>query len=130
MEEVVGAAVELGHGDDVVTAARDVHDGVGDGRLTRRMGEGGGAAFEGGDALLEHVSGRVHDPGVEVAQFFQGKQIGGVFGAVEHVAGGLVVGDRASVRGRIGRLPGVNGFGAETLRSRHRERGLRKKGEG
>ena len=34
------------------------------------------AALEIGDALLEHVGGGVHDPGVDVAEFLQGKQVG------------------------------------------------------
>ena len=60
------------------------------------------AALERGDALLEHVRGRVHDAGVDVAELLEREQIGGVLGALELIGGGLVDRHRDSARRRIG----------------------------
>ena len=54
-------------------------------------------ALKGGDALLDDVGRRVHQPGVDVARLSQTEQRGGVVGAVEGVGGGLV--DRRCARG-------------------------------
>ena len=59
-------------------------------RLARRQRQRRHAAFHRRDALLQHVVGRVHDAGVDVAQFLQAEQVGGVLGAVELVRRGLV----------------------------------------
>jgi len=56
------------------------------------------AALEGGDPLLEDVGCRVHDPGVDVAEFLQPEEPGGVVGVVEDVAGGGVDRDGARLR--------------------------------
>ena len=40
--------------------------------------EPGGAAFERGDALLQHRVGRIADAGVDVAEGLQAEQRGGV----------------------------------------------------
>jgi len=112
VEEVVGAAVELGDRDDVVAGAGDVEDGRRDRRLTRRMGEGARAAFERREALLEDVRRRVHDAGVDVAEFLQAEEIGRVFRIPELVAGGLVDRDGARTGGRVRLLAGMEGFGA------------------
>ena len=114
VEEVVGAAVELGDGDDVVTGAGEIEDGVGDGGLAGGVGERGGAAFQGGDALLKHIRRGIHDTGVDVAQFLERKKIGGVVGVAENVAGRLVERHGAGAGGGIGDLAGVEGLGAET----------------
>ncbi len=42
-------------------------------------------AFQVGDALFEHIAGRVHDAGIDIAEFLQGKQPGGMFGVFEDV---------------------------------------------
>ncbi len=69
------------------------------------------AALERGDALLEHVRGRVHDPGVDVAELLQPEQARGVLGVVEHVGRGGVDRDGAGVGRRVGDLAGVEGLG-------------------
>ena len=125
VEEIVGSSVELGDGDDVIPAAGDIEDGVGDGGLARGVGEGARATFEGGHTLLEHIGGRIHDPGVDVTELFEAKEIGGVFGIPEHITGGLIKGDRAGAGGGIWSLPCVEGFGAEALRSGHRRGSFR-----
>jgi len=37
--------------------------------LTRGMSEGPGTTFQGRQTLFEHVCGRIHDAGVNIAQF-------------------------------------------------------------
>ena len=71
-------------------ACGEVDDRVEDRRGAGGDGEPGGAAFERGDALFEHVVGGVHQAGVDVAEFLEGEEIGGVLGAVEDVGGGAV----------------------------------------
>ena len=113
VKQVVGAAVELGDGDDVVAGTGEVEDGVGDGGLAGGVGEGGGAALKRGDAALKHIRSGVHDTGVDVAQLFQGEEIRGVFGIAEDVTGRLVKGDGAGAGGGVGGLAGVEGLGAQ-----------------
>ena len=109
----VGAAVEVAGGDDVVAGLGEVDDGVEDGGGAGGDGEAGGAAFERGDALFEHVVGGVHQAGVDVAEFAQGEQVGGVLGAVEHVGGGAVDRHRAGVGGGVRGVAGVEAEGFE-----------------
>ena len=108
-EQVVGAAIELGHRDDVVPCAGDVEHRVGDGGLAGGGHDRADAALELGEALLEHVPGRVHDPRVDVPGNLQREQIGGVLGVVEDVGARLVDRDRAGFRGGVGGLAPVQG---------------------
>ena len=73
--------------------------------------QGGDAAFEGRDALLEHAGGRVHDPGVDVAELLEPEQAGRVRGVVEDVAGRRVDRHGAGVGRRVRLLAGVEGEG-------------------
>lgn len=57
LELVVGAAVEVGGGDDVVAGVGEGRDGDELGALAGGGGEGADAAFEGCHALLEDVDG-------------------------------------------------------------------------
>ncbi len=115
MEEVVGAAVERGGGDDLVSGAGQGEDGQGFGGLAGGGGQRRRASFEGGDPLLEDVGGRVHDAGVDVAEFLQAEEAGGVVGVLEDVRGGLVDGDGAGSGGGVRFLTGVHGKGCEML---------------
>jgi RNA-splicing ligase RtcB len=108
VEEVVGAAVERGGGDDLVAGAGQGEDGERLGGLAGGRGERGRAAFERGDALLEDVGGGVHDAGVDVAELLEAEEAAGVVGIVEDVGGGLVDGHGARVGGGVGDLAGVN----------------------
>jgi hypothetical protein len=112
-EQVVGAAVERAGRDDVVAGLGDGLDGVGDGRLARGQRQSGDAAFHGGDALLQHVLGRVHDAGVDVARHLEVEQVGAMLGAVEGVGGGLVDGHRHRLGGGLGRVAAVYGKGLD-----------------
>ncbi len=105
VEEVVGAAVERGGGDDLVAGSARVVNGQRLGGLAGGGGQRRDAAFERGDALLEDVGGRVHDARVDVAEFLQREEAGGVVGVVEDVRGGLVDRHGARAGGGVDLLP-------------------------
>ena len=75
----------------------------------------GGSAFEGRDALLEDVGGRVHDARVDVAELLQREEAAGMVGVLKQVRRGLVDGNGARAGGGIGRLTGMDGEGGEVL---------------
>ena len=79
----------------------------------RRDRQRADAAFERGNPLLEGGGGRVHDPGVDVAEALQGEELGGVVGVLEDVGRGLIDRHRARAGGRVGPLPGVDREGVE-----------------
>ena len=113
VELVVGAAVQPAGGDDVIAGAAQGQDRLGLGGVPDAGGQRADAAFQVGQALLEHIGGRVHDAGVDVAELLQGEQVGGVLGALELVAGGLVDRHGAAAGGRVGLLAGVQLAGVE-----------------
>ena len=108
VEEVVGAAVQRRRRHDVVAGLGQVEDRQRLGRLARLTARAPGcrrpcaAALERGDARLEHGLGRVHDPGVDVADLGQREQVGRVLGVAELVAGGLVDRHGPGAGGRVG----------------------------
>ena len=118
LELVVRAAVEAGRGDDLVAGVGDVQDGERLRRLAGGSGECADAALQRGDALLQHVGGRVHDPGVDVAERLQTEEAGGMLWAVEHVRRGLVDRHRPRLRDRIDVLPSMEGERLEPLLGR------------
>ena len=115
VEKLIGAAVEVVAGHDLVAHLGDGEQGEAGGGLAGGDREGPGAALDGRDALLEHVGGRVHQAGVDVTRFLKREQVGGVFGAFENVGGGLVDGDGAGPGGGVGLLAGVQTEGGEGL---------------
>ena len=72
------------------------------------------AAFERGNTLLQHGLGRVHDPGVDVAELLQAKQRGGMVDIVEDEGRGLVDRRRPGARGGVGLRAGMDGQRIET----------------
>ena len=85
VKKVVRAAVEVVRRDDLVACLRDIQQRQRDGRLAAGDRQGPDAAVDGGDALLQHVGGRVHQAGVDVAELLQAEEIGGVLGVLELV---------------------------------------------
>ena len=108
-EQVPCAAVEIGRGDDVVAGAREILHRESRGRLTAGQRQPRDAAFERGDALLQHIVGRVADARVDVAEFLQREQIGGVLGAVELIGGRLIDRHGDGAGRRIGAPAGMQG---------------------
>ena len=120
MEQVEGAAVEGGGGDDVVAGLADRQDRKRLGSLTGGDGEGAGntdggfgAALEGRHPGLEDALGRVHDPGVDVAHLGEGEEVRCVLSAVERERRRLVDRHGSGVGGAIGLLSGVDLGGLE-----------------
>jgi hypothetical protein len=103
----VGAAVELVPGHEVLPGRGNGGDGVEDGRLSGSGRHRARRAVDGGQPLLEHVSGGVHEPRVDIAERSQGKKVGRVTGVAEHIAGRLVDGNRSGERLLVGCVPGV-----------------------
>jgi len=84
------------------------------GGLAGGRGDGPDAVLEGGDPLLEHGRGGVHDPRVDVPEALEREQVGGVLGVLEDVRAGLVDGHRASARDGVRPLAGVDREGVES----------------
>ena len=85
-------------------------------RLRRLPGRGqqrADAALQRREPLLDHVGGRVHDPGVDVAELLQGEEVRGVVGVVEDVRRGLVDRQRPGSGGGVRLLAGVDLTGLE-----------------
>src|ERR1019366_6602611 len=70
-------------------------------------------AIERSHALLEYGLGRVHDAGVDVAEFRQTEKGGGMGRVPKDVAGRSIDWHRSCPRGRVGHGSGVNLAGLE-----------------
>ena len=116
VQQVVGAAVEGGGGDEVAAGLGDVHDRHRLGRLAGGDDEHRRAhrppsrpgRSRGGQADLGNGLGGVHDAGVDVARLGEGEEVGGVFGVAELVGGGLIDRHRPGAGGGVGLLAGVD----------------------
>lgn len=62
------------------------------------------AAFQGRNALFQHVLSGIGQPAVDIPSVSKPKSGGGVDRIAEHIAGGLVDGDRTGAGGRVGLL--------------------------
>ncbi len=70
-EQVVGAAIQTAAGDDVVARLGQGLNRRGDGSHARSHRQRRHAAFERCDALFQHVVGRIHHTGVDIARDLQ-----------------------------------------------------------
>ena len=113
VEQVVGAAVQARRGQHMVAGLGDVEQGERGRRLTGAHEQGADAALERGDALLDDVLSRVHDPRVDVAGLREAEQVCCVLGVPEDVRRRRVDRQRARPRGGVGHLPGVDLAGLE-----------------
>ena len=112
-EERPGAAVKAGRGEKFCPAWTMVRIAAVMAAWPVAKASAADAAVERRQALLQHVVGGVHQPRVDVAEFLQTEQIGGVLGALEHVARCGVDGNRARRGGGVGLLSGVEGQRSE-----------------
>ena len=121
-EEVPGAAIEVGAGDDVIARFAQVQHREGRRRLARPQRQARHPAFHRRDALLEHIDGGVHDAGVDVAQLRQPEQPRRMAGILELEGGGLVDRHRDRSGGGIRTPAGVqrDGLGVGPVRGGHR----------
>src|SRR5439155_22233464 len=81
------------------------------GRRPAGQRQSGGPALERRQPLLEAVGRRTHDAAVDVPEFLQGKQAGGMIGVVKNVGSRLVNGHGARLGGGVFFLPAVDGKG-------------------
>ena len=102
-----GAAVKIVCGDQFVARFEDVCDGEIDRRRTAGKRQSRCAAVELRQAFFQHVVGRIHQPGVDVARFPEGEQVGAVFRAFEVVSGRAVNRHSPGAGGRFDLLTGV-----------------------
>ena len=102
-----GAAVKIVCGDQFIA----LPENIGDGEIDRRRAAGKRqrrrAAVELRQAFFQHVVGRIHQPGVDVARLPQREQIGAVLRAFEVVGGGAVNRHSPGAGGRFDLLAGV-----------------------
>ena len=108
VELVDRAAIELLRGDEFVAR---LHQAVHDDHLRGvpgRDGQAGGAAFERGDAFLQHRVGRIADAGIDVAEGLQAEQRGRMVDVLEHERRRLIDRRRARAGGRIGLRAGMD----------------------
>ena len=109
MKQVISAAVEVIRRDDVIAGLGDIQNRQSRSRLAAGNGESADPAVDGGDALLQHVIRRIHDPRINVAELSEPEEIGGVLGALELVRRGLVNGYGPGTRRRVGLLSTMKG---------------------
>ena len=75
LEQIPGAAVDVGRADEIIAGVTDVLHGKQRRRLARRHRERGNTAFKRGNALLKHGLRRVHDARVDVAELLEREQV-------------------------------------------------------
>ena len=73
MEKVIGAAIQALGRDDLIAGTGDIENR----QCLRRLAGGGDKArhstFEGGNPLLQHVPGGIHNARIDIAEFLQPK---------------------------------------------------------
>ncbi len=85
MEQLIGPAVQVVCGNDLVAYLGDIQERIGDCCLARCCCNRTVAAFDCRNAFLEHVRGRVHEPGIDIAQLAEAEQVRCVLGTLEDV---------------------------------------------
>ena len=101
MEQLVGPAVEVVAGDDLIAEARDRQEPQRDCRHPRRDAEGARASLQGGDSLLKDIGRRIHDPRIDVSERLQREEIRCMVRILENIGCGLIDGHRPRARRRI-----------------------------
>ena len=91
-EEVIGATVDGGGGNNVVARPSDVQNCVGDGRLSRSHQQRPHSPFKGCDAVFDHLLGGVVQAGVNRPELGESKTVSGLFRVLKNERGGLVDG--------------------------------------
>ena len=101
-QQVIASAIDGFLGYDVIPRLGQGLNGVSDRRRARSHGQGRHTAFQGRDALFQHILGGVGQPPVDVPGIRQPKTGGGVGGIPEHIRGGLINGHCPGVGGGVG----------------------------
>lgn len=71
---IVRASIQVGRGNDIVARLRKRSNRNKLRRLTRRRGECGDPALQGGNSLLEDVDGGISNAAVDVAEFLEAEE--------------------------------------------------------
>ena len=90
LEQVVGAAVHGGGGNNVVACTGNVQDCVGDSCLAGCQQQRANAAFQGSDTVFDDFLGGVVEAGVNGAQLGEGETVRCLLGTFKDERGGLV----------------------------------------
>lgn len=96
---VVGAAVQVAGGDDVVSGVGEGRDGHELGSLAGGGSNGGNTTFQGGNTLLEDIDCGVHNSAVEVAELLEAEEPRAVGRVIEDVRASGINWDSAGVCG-------------------------------
>ena len=83
--EIVGTAVKIVAGHNVVAGLKHVFKGIGYGCRSRGHCQSARASFENGHTLLEHLLGGVGKAAVDVAGLTECEAVGGMGRVAEHV---------------------------------------------
>ena len=78
MKQAVGAAVQVVGRDDFISCAGDVQQRHGDSRLPAGRRQRANPTVKFSHALFEHIGCGIHQARVDIAEFLEGKKIGGV----------------------------------------------------
>ena len=108
-------AVERAGRDDVLSGPTDVQDGGGNGPHAGAETKPRDATFQCGEPLFQHIDRRIHDPRVDIAEFLEGEEPGGVVGVVEAVAARLIDRHGSTVRVRVDIVAAVQGDGFQMM---------------
>ena len=112
---VVGAAVQAAAGNDVVARGAQGEKGKRLRTVAAARRQAGDAALQACHPLLEHVGGRVHDAGVDVAGLLEGEQVGRVLAVAEQVGAGLVEGQGPAAGEGVDGLAGMELAGGKAV---------------
>ena len=88
-KQVIGAAVDRGAGDHMVSGIGDIENGIEVGSLAGRGQHRGSAALQGADPRRHRVIGGVLQPGIEITGGFQVKELAHVLAGIILEGGGL-----------------------------------------
>lgn len=94
-------------GHKIVPCLHAIGDGEKLGRLTRRCGQCSYSSFQSGYPFFEDIRGRVHQTGVDVAEFLQAEEVGTMFCVVKDVRARLVNRYGSCIGGGIRHLTGM-----------------------
>ena len=109
----IGAAVEVVGRNHLITVSTDVDDGIKNCRCTGGKGQGCSTAFQGCYPLFQNILGWIHQPRIDVAQFFEAEQVGGMLSIFKKVRTGSV--DRHAT-GKCCIIYGVSGMQSQSFK--------------
>jgi hypothetical protein len=89
----IGAPVEVAGGDNFVARLCQIDDAVEDGARARGNRESRHAPLQRRKPFFQYIGGWVHEAGIDVSELLQGKEVGGMFRAIEAIGGRAIEGN-------------------------------------